>query len=214
MAFPAGRPAGRPPGGGRARWRRAPRRSRLAERQVPPLGRMSPAPSPRDQPADEQRPGGGRGERRAPPPGTVGSTLSCPLHLLRRPGPDGGRRLRYPARDLVLDLAAHRQDLLPGVSCLFLRPCLHVGLGGKRADGLAELGAGSLDLFGQLLHVVRRGVGRPDLIFCAHRCALSLISSTSALTRLSYRAAALPSAAAANRWRAGHPPWPRSRRRG
>src|SRR5690242_16122401 len=61
---------------------------------------------------------------------------------------------------------------------LALRPLLHVGLCGQGLDGFAELLPGALDLLGEgflLWYAAARGV-------FAHRRALSLICSTSALT--------------------------------
>jgi hypothetical protein len=47
---------------------------------------------------------------------------------------------------------------------LILRPCLYVCLGGQLFHRLAELFAGPLDLFRQLLRVIRRRGGGADIL--------------------------------------------------
>ena len=108
---------------------------------------------------------GGRGERPAALHRLVLPQL--PGHLGRLALHLGGLVLRHGLhlRGLVLRLALH-------LGGLGLGPGLHVGLGGQFFHGLAETLSGPLDL---LLNF-RCG------LWCGHRCVLSLISSTSALT--------------------------------
>src|SRR3984885_8329393 len=84
-----------------------------------------------------------------------------------------GRRVAQPAAGCLLPrLGRARGRLLLDLAHLLLRPRLHVCLGGQRLGRLAELLAGLLDVFPQLTFGP----------FGAHRCVLSLISSTSAFT--------------------------------
>src|ERR1022692_1644896 len=143
-----------------------------------------------------RRTGSGAGGAPAPPPGAprffplpAGAFLPAggAFHLAGRAG----------------DAPGHLSRLIP-------RPGFHVGLGNERLDRLAEFLPGPLDFLGQPLQTFRRGraafrgrAGRQaGPFFFGHRCALSLISSTSALTLSTARAgtggAALPSCALPN----------------
>src|SRR5215472_10160505 len=79
---------------------------------------------------------------------------------------------------LVLGRAGLAAQVVLDLRSPMLRPRLHIGLRGQGLHSLAEVLPSALDLLGQGLFLWRTGA-RSVL---AHRCALSLIFSTSALT--------------------------------